>query len=101
MAFQRAVRRDEIPAGAVREVRLEEQTIALANVDGKFYAVANTCLHRGGPLGQGELKGGILTCPWHGWQYEVSTGRVTFNPEMRAATYPVELRGDEVWVDAG
>jgi len=101
MAFQRAATQTEIPAGTVREVQLKEQTIALANVDGKFYALNNTCLHRAGPLGQGELAGGILTCPWHGWQYEVSTGRVTFNPEMRIATYPVELREDEVWVDLG
>ncbi|HVB35551.1 MAG TPA: Rieske (2Fe-2S) protein [Patescibacteria group bacterium] len=99
MAFLRAVRQDEMPAGTVREVKLNERTIALVNVDGKFYALNNTCLHRGGPLGQGALAGGILTCPWHGWQYEVSTGRVTFNPEMSIATYPVEIRNDEVWVD--
>ncbi len=101
MAFQRATKQNEVPAGTVREVKLKEQSIALANVDGKFYALNNTCLHRGGPLGEGELVGGILSCPWHGWQYEVSTGRVTFNPEMCIATYPVELREDEVWVDLG
>lgn len=100
MPFQRAAKQSEIPVGTVREVHLQGQTIALANVAGKFYALNNTCLHRGGPLGQGELSGTVLTCPWHGWQYQVSTGQVTFNPEMRVATYPVELRGDEVWVDA-
>lgn len=101
MAFQRAAKQNEIPAGTVREVHLGSLTIALANVDGKFYALNNSCLHRGGPLGQGELSGTVLTCPWHGWQYQVSTGQVTFNPEMRVDTYPVELRDDEVWVDAG
>ena len=101
MAFQRAAKQNEIPVGTVREVHLEGLTIALANVGGNFYALSNTCLHRGGPLGKGTLSGTVLTCPWHGWQYQVSTGQVTFNPEMRLDTYPVELRDDEVWVDAG
>lgn len=101
MAFQRAAKQSEIPSGTVREVHLQGQTIAVANVAGNFYALNNACLHRGGPLGQGELSGTVLTCPWHGWQYQVSTGQVTFNPEMRLPTYPVELRDDEIWVDAG
>ena len=101
MAFQRAAKQNEIPEGTVHEVHLEGLTIALANVAGKFYALNNSCLHRGGPLGQGQLSGTVLTCPWHGWQYQISTGQVTFNPEMRLDTYPVELRDDEVWVDAG
>jgi nitrite reductase (NADH) small subunit len=101
MAFQRAIGQKEVPPGTVREVQVQDQTIALANVEGHFYALSNVCLHRGGPLGQGELTGGILACPWHGWQYEVSTGRVTFNPEMRVPTYAVEVRGEEVWVDLG
>lgn len=101
MAFVRAANRDEIPAGTIREVELPSRTIALANVDGRFYAIDNTCLHRAGPLGQGELAGSVVTCPWHGWQYDVATGRVTFSPEMGVPTYPVEVRGDEVYVDAG
>lgn len=101
MAFLRAARRDEIPAGTIREIRLEERTIALANVDGRFYAIDNVCLHRAGPLGKGKLAGSVVTCPWHGWTYEVSTGRVTFNPEMTVRTYAVEERDDDIWVDVG
>lgn len=101
MAFLRAARRDEIPVGTIREIRLEERTIALANVDGRFYAIDNVCLHRAGPLGKGKLAGSVVTCPWHGWTYEVSSGRVTFNPEMNVRTYPVEERGDDIWVDVG
>lgn len=101
MAFERAVSQAEIPSGAIREVRVGEKTVAVAHVEDRFYAIDNVCLHRGGPLGQGELKGSVVTCPWHGWQYEVSTGQVTFNPDMCVKTYPVELRGEEIWVDAG
>jgi nitrite reductase/ring-hydroxylating ferredoxin subunit len=101
MAFLRAARRDEISPGTIREVQLEQRTIALANVDGRFYAIDNACLHRAGPLGQGQLSGSVVTCPWHGWTYEVTTGRVTFNPEMQLRTFPVEERDDEIWVDLG
>ena len=101
MAFLRAAKQDLIPPGTIREVRIEERTIAIANLEGRFYAISNACLHRAGPLGQGELHGSVVTCPWHGWQYDVSTGRVTFNQEMQLATFPVEVRGDEIWVDLG
>lgn len=101
MAFLRAAKRDEIPTGTIREVRLGQRTIAVANVDGRFYAIDNTCLHRAGPLGKGKLAGSVVTCPWHGWTYEVTTGRVTFNPSMEVATYAVEERGEEIWVDLG
>jgi nitrite reductase (NADH) small subunit/3-phenylpropionate/trans-cinnamate dioxygenase ferredoxin subunit len=101
MAFLRAVRRDEVPAGAIREIQIDGKTFALANVDGKFYAINNTCLHRGGPLGQGELEGKVVTCPWHGWQYDVTTGKVTMNPSVGVECYAVEVRGDDLFVDVG
>ncbi len=101
MAFSRAAKQDLVPPGTIREVQLDERTIALANVDGRIYAIENACLHRAGPLGQGELTGSVVSCPWHGWQYDVTSGRVTFNPEMKLATFPVELRDGEIWVDLG
>ncbi len=73
----------------------------ISNVDGTFYAIHNTCLHRGGPLGEGELKGKVVTCPWHGWQYDVSTGKVALNPAVAVACFPVEVRGEDIWVDCG
>ena len=73
MAFVRAARKDEIPAGSIREFQVDGLTVAIANIGNKFYAINNTCLHRGGPLGQGELHGVAVTCPWHGWQYDVTT----------------------------
>jgi nitrite reductase (NADH) small subunit len=101
MAFLRAVRKDEIPAGMIRELQLDGRVIALANVGGTFYAVDNVCLHRGGPLGEGELSGQEVTCPWHGWQYDVTTGKTLMNPAVGVKTYPVEVRGDDVYVEVG
>jgi nitrite reductase (NADH) small subunit len=101
MALMRAAKTDELPPGSVREFQVEGKTLAIANVDGKFYAINNTCLHRGGPLGQGELQGKILTCPWHGWQYDVTTGKLTMNSAVGVECYPLEVKGEDIWVELG
>jgi nitrite reductase (NADH) small subunit len=101
MAFVRAAKKEEVPPGMIRELQLDGKVIALANVAGKLYAINNVCLHRGGPLGQGELGGQTVTCPWHGWQYDVTTGKVAMNAAIGVETYGVEIRGDDVYVDVG
>jgi nitrite reductase (NADH) small subunit len=101
MAFLRAAKKDEVPPGMIREFQIDGKTFALSNVDGKLYAINNLCLHRGGPLGQGELKGTVVTCPWHGWQYDVTTGKLVTNPAVVCETYAVEIRGDDIFVDVG
>jgi nitrite reductase (NADH) small subunit len=99
MAFLRATRVDEISEGTIREFQIDGKTVAIANVAGKLYAIDNVCLHRGGPLGQGELAGTTVTCPWHGWQYDVTTGKLVVNPAVALQCYPIEIRGQEVFVD--
>jgi nitrite reductase/ring-hydroxylating ferredoxin subunit len=101
MAFVRAVKMAEVPPGMIRELQLDGKVIALANVAGKLYAINNVCLHRGGPLAQGQLSGHTVTCPWHGWQYDVISGKVTMNPAVGVETYKVEIRGEDVYVDVG
>lgn len=101
MAFVRAAKKDEIPPGTIREFQLDGKNVAIANVDGKFFVINNVCLHRGGPLGQGELEGKVVTCPWHGWQYDVTSGKATMNPAVGVETYAIELRGDDLFVDCG
>ena len=99
MAFVRAARTDEIPAGAIREFQVDGLTVAIANLGNKFYAINNTCLHRGGPLGEGQLQGVAVTCPWHGWQYDVTTGKLTMNPTIGVKTYALEVRGEDLWIE--
>ena len=101
MAFVRTVKLAEVPPGTVRELQVEGKAIAMANIDGRVYAINNTCLHRGGPLGQGLLEGKVLTCPWHGWQFDVTNGRAAQNPAARVDCYPIEVRGEDVFVDLG
>jgi nitrite reductase (NADH) small subunit len=101
MGFVRVAKLMEITPGTIHEVQAEGKTIAVANVAGKFYAISNTCIHRGGPLGQGPLDGNVVTCPWHGWSFDVTTGKVSHNQAAGVPSYPVEVRGEEIFVDIG
>jgi nitrite reductase (NADH) small subunit len=82
--------------GIVAEVN--GKTLAVFNVDGAFHAIDNTCIHRGGPLGEGELEGSVVTCPWHGWQYDVTTGTCVANPAAKVERYEVTVEGTDVKV---
>ena len=89
----------DVPAGEGRVVEAGGRALALFNVDGAFYAIDNTCFHRGGPLGEGELEGKVVICPWHGWRWDVTTGANVNNPAVKMAAVPVIVEGDQVWVD--
>ncbi len=78
------------------------QSIAVFNVGGAYYAIDNTCTHRGGPLSEGILGGEEVTCPWHGARYNVKTGAVLTPPAPRGVkSFPVRITGDNVEVDIG
>ena len=97
-AFVFAAKTDDIPVGRGKTVSLGEKRIALFNVDGVFYAIDDTCLHRGGRLGEGELEGCVVTCPWHGWKYDIRTGEMTMNPAARVNCYQARVESGDVQV---
>jgi nitrite reductase (NADH) small subunit len=100
MATVRVARVSELSPGTGKVVGTDGRSVALFNVDGVFYAIDNTCTHRGGPLGEGALIGEIVTCPWHGAQFNVRTGAVTRPPAPSGVrSYPVKVEGDDVLVD--
>ena len=101
MGFVRAAGKADIPLGKVCEVEVEGKMIGLANASGKICAFNNICAHQGGPLGEGDLVGQVLICPWHSWEYDVTTGKLVGNPEVGVETYAVEVRGEDVYVDVG
>jgi len=101
MPFLRTLKKAEVPEGTIREFQIEGKVLAISNVGGKVCAINNVCLHRGGPLAEGELKGEVVTCPWHGWRYNVCSGKLQTNPAIGVETYPVEVRGDDIFVDIG
>jgi nitrite reductase (NADH) small subunit len=89
---------EEVPAGSARVVRAGERELALYNVAGGFYASQSECLHLKGPLGHGRLDGCVLSCPWHGWQYDVRTGENEFDPALVLETFEVVVEDGEVKV---
>jgi nitrite reductase (NADH) small subunit len=99
--FVTVARADEIPAGSLKAVRAGDEEITLAHADGRFCAVQAHCLHLGGPLAEGTLEGSVVTCPWHGWQYDVSTGFNEFDHAIKLETYEVRVEGGEVQVRRG
>jgi nitrite reductase/ring-hydroxylating ferredoxin subunit len=96
--FEAVARVQEVPPGTGRAVEVAGRAVALFNVEGTFYAMDGTCLHRGGPVGEGELEDTIVTCPWHGWQYDVTTGRNVMDPDIGLAQYEVEVENGVVLV---
>ena len=88
----------EIPAGQAKIVEVDGKQIAVFNCDGTFYAIDNTCKHQGGPLGEGELDGTVVTCPWHGWTYDVTTGGSPDDPDCTVDTYEVRVEGTGIMV---
>jgi nitrite reductase/ring-hydroxylating ferredoxin subunit len=99
MALERAAKVSEIPPGSIRELQVAGKPVALANIGGRFYAIDNTCLHRGGPLGQGQLEGSVVTCPWHGWQFDVRTGKALMNPTAGLGCFRTEVQGEDVFLE--
>ena len=95
----RVAAEDELPAGSCGEYVAGERVIALFNVDGKFFALDGICPHQGGPLGKGSLAGCIVTCPWHGFQFDVTTGRHQTSRSLTQPSFPVKVENGEVWVN--
>ena len=96
--FVRVAATSDLQPGQGKVVDAGGRQIALFNVAGTFYAIDNTCLHLGGPLGEGFLEGDTVICPWHGWTYNVTTGVCPINPNVAVKTYPVRVEGPEVQV---
>ena len=89
----------DLPVGEGRVVDAAGKNIALFNVGGTYHATDNSCAHRGGPLGEGDLDGTIVTCPWHGWRWDVTSGANANNPAIKVSCFPVTVEEGEIFVD--
>jgi nitrite reductase/ring-hydroxylating ferredoxin subunit len=96
--FRAVARADEIAPGALACVRIGDVELALARVGDEFYATQGHCIHLQGPLCQGHLEGHVLSCPWHGWQYDVRTGENEFDRAIQLETYEVRVEDGTVEV---
>lgn len=94
--FVVAAKTTDLPPGKGKCITLNGAQIALFNVGGAFHAISNSCPHRGGPLGEGALDGTVVTCPWHGFTFDVTSGRNTDGGPMGVASYPVRVENGAV-----
>ena len=98
--FVEVARKDEIPDQSAKCVEVEDKTIALFNLGGEFYAIDNTCTHDGGPLGEGDVIGEEVECPWHGAMFNIKSGEVTMDPaEEKVTKYNVRVKGEAIEIE--
>ncbi len=93
---------EELLNGKSKVVEVGDNRIMVANVGGKYYAMHAICNHEGGPLGEGELSGNEVTCPWHGSMWNITTGKlVWFTMKLDdEPTYKVSVEAGTIYVDA-
>ena len=98
--FVKACPASEIAPGTAKLVAVEGKELAVFNVDGTFHAIDNECPHRGGPLAEGEIEGCIVTCPWHAWQFDITSGE-SITDDLKVERYDAKVEGDDVLVAIG
>ncbi|HZM85891.1 MAG TPA: Rieske 2Fe-2S domain-containing protein [Blastocatellia bacterium] len=98
--FIKVAKISDIPVGRSAVIEMDGRTIALFNVNGEFFALDNTCMHRGGPLGEGFVDQNNLTvqCPWHGWVYSLATGASPMDSMAKVEKFDVKVEGEEVMI---
>jgi nitrite reductase (NADH) small subunit len=98
--FTKLATESDLPAAnEAKEFPCGDKAICVANVNGTYSAMDNVCLHRGGPLGQGMIESGKVVCPWHGWQWDPTTGHAEQNPVAKVTVYPLKIENGDVLIE--
>jgi nitrite reductase/ring-hydroxylating ferredoxin subunit len=91
---------DTLQPGHGVQASIEDKVLAVFNVEGKFYAIDDTCTHAGASLAEGPVAGTVVTCPWHGATFDIATGAVLSDPAYEGVQpYSVKVEGDSVFVE--
>ncbi|MBI4358355.1 MAG: Rieske 2Fe-2S domain-containing protein [Candidatus Omnitrophica bacterium] len=98
--FVKVAKKSELSSGCGIKVEVGGKEIALFNIDGNFYAIDDTCQHQGGPLSEGAVENKVVTCPWHGWEYDVTNGACLTNPAAQQNKYEVKIEGEDILISA-
>jgi len=98
--FIKVAELSEVQENSLFPVEADGELICLTKIDGIIYAFADNCTHISGPLNEGELEGCTITCPWHGAEFDVRTGKVLCGPARQdLATYPVKIEEDGIYIN--
>lgn len=98
MASHKVCTLEELPPATAKEVTVDGQILAFFNCDGEIYCLDGICPHAGGPLGKGKFEGCLVTCNWHGWQFNVKCGTHSMTENIRQPTYETEVRKGSIYV---
>lgn len=85
--------------GESTELVMHGRIIALFNVEGDYFALDGICPHQGGPLGQGAIHGCVVSCPWHGWEYDVHDGQHQSISSLKHISLPIRISDNEVQIE--
>jgi nitrite reductase (NADH) small subunit len=96
--FVRVLAVADLPPGRTVEVDVGGRSVAVFNVGGDFHALVNRCPHRGGPLGQGFVEGSQVSCPWHNWTFDVTTGENVASADITVEQHEVKVEDGYVYV---
>jgi 3-phenylpropionate/trans-cinnamate dioxygenase ferredoxin component len=97
MPVHRVASTNELPPGSALAVEVAGRTIGLFNVDGVIYAIDNVCTHDNAPLSEGVVSDGCIVCPWHGAQFDLTTGQAMTPPAVEDVnTYEVVVSGEDI-----
>jgi nitrite reductase (NADH) small subunit len=100
MALVKVAEVNQVPPGTGKVVSAGEKVLALFNLNGTFYALDNRCTHMGGPLGEGQVEGNVVICPWHGSRFDITTGHVVKGPARQPViSYSIQVQSGAVYVD--
>ncbi len=91
----------EIPEGGAKIVTLGERQLAVFCDGGEYYALENACPHMGAPLALGDVRDGMVVCDRHLWRFRLRDGVCPDAPELKAETFDVRVKGDEIQVRVG
>lgn len=97
--FVKLARLDQIEDGSAVEVECGGRVYALFRLGDRVLAVDGVCPHQGGPLADGDLDGVVVTCPWHGWKFNLETGEMPGRSKCRVETFEARVEGGDVLVN--
>lgn len=99
MTWHQAAPLEQLESSGAIEVLVEQRVIALFLVDSNIHAVDGMCAHQGGPIAAGEVSGNCVTCPWHGWQYDIRDGKNLLTGKQMLETFATRVEDGDIWVE--
>ncbi|HBE67377.1 MAG TPA: ferredoxin [Planctomycetaceae bacterium] len=99
MSWHQAASIDQLEASGALEILVEQRVIALFLIDNTIHAVDGMCAHQGGPIASGKVAGNCVTCPWHGWQYDVRNGTNLLTGKQMLETFATRVEDGQIWVE--